>query len=292
MKIFLTGGSGFIGRNIIDQMGDGYEIIAPRHNELELLDAEAVRAFLARYRFDAVIHSAVKPGHRNAADHTRLLEANLRMLFNITRNRDFFGKLIFLSSGAVYDITKPMCRVREDDFDRIVPGDEHGFSKYIISKHLAALDNAVELRIFGVFGKYEDYAIRFISNAICKTLFDLPITLRQDRIFDYIFIDDLMPVLKFILNTNVRYKEYNMTPDSSVRLLELANTIRKISGKDLQVQLGKPGMGLEYSGDNQRLKQEMPYLSFTPLDMAVRKLYGWYAENKNSIEKEKLLIDK
>ena len=54
----------------------------------------------------------------------------------------------------------------------------------------------MELRLFGVFGRHEDYAIRFISNAICKTLFDLPITLRQNRTFSYLYVDDLGPIVE------------------------------------------------------------------------------------------------
>lgn len=78
--------------------------------------------------------------------------------------------------------------------------------------------NIYDLRIFGIFGKYEDYAIRFISNAICKTLFDLPITVKQDRNFDYIFVEDLMTVLEFFIEARPKYKAYNITPASSVSL--------------------------------------------------------------------------
>ena len=38
-RILLTGGSGFIGRNILESnLAEKYEIIAPRHCELDLLD--------------------------------------------------------------------------------------------------------------------------------------------------------------------------------------------------------------------------------------------------------------
>lgn len=211
--IFLTGGSGFIGRNLIEQLGSRYEITAPSHKALELTDQAAVTDFFKKQSFDIVIHSAVKPGHRNAPERAGIFEASLQMFFNLARNRGRFGKLIFLSSGAVYDISKPIVKAKEDELGRRVPVDEHGLAKYIIARHIEQLDNAVELRIFGTFGKYEDYSIRFISNAICKMLFDLPVTLRQDRKFDYLFIDDLVKVVDyFILNKN-KYKVYNVTPD-------------------------------------------------------------------------------
>ena len=289
---FLTGGSGFIGRNLIEGLSGRYTIIAPSHKELELTDAPAVADFFKKYRFDAVIHSAARPGHRNAKDPASQLNINLRMFFNILRNRDKFGKLIFLSSGAVYDVSRPMIKVKEEDFGKAVPVDEHGFSKYIIAKHIEQLENVVELRIFGIFGKYEDYAIRFISNAICKTLFDLPITLRQNRKFDYLFVDDLIPIVEHFIVNKGKYKAYNVTPDSSAGLLEAAEKVKAISGKNLPIKVGRDGLGLEYSGDNARLKREIAGLEFTPLDEAIRKLYTWYKENQGPLDKSLLLFDK
>lgn len=292
MKLMVTGGSGFIGRNLIEYLSKSHSVHFPTHAELELTDENAVRAYFNLHKFDAVIHSAVRPGHRNAKDPSKQLFINLRMFHNILRNRHSFGKMLFLSSGAVYDVSKPMMKVREDDFDTYVPSDEHGFSKYVIAKSVENLDNVVELRIFGIFGKYEDYAIRFISNAICKALFDLPITLRQDRMFDYLYIDDLMPVIDYFLNAGGRYRAYNVTPDAAVSLLGLAEKIRTLSGKNVPIRVGSPGSGLEYSGNNARLRQEIPDLKFTAIDPALRRLYDWYENNKAAIDKNLLLVDK
>lgn len=128
MKIFLTGGSGFIGRNIIEQLGGKYEILAPTHAELELLDAETVSDYLDRNQVDVVLHAAVRPGHRNAKDASNQLDHNCRMFFNLARNSDRFGKMIFLSSGAVYDMRYYQPKMKEEYFDAHVPADEVGFS--------------------------------------------------------------------------------------------------------------------------------------------------------------------
>ena len=292
MKILLTGGSGFIGRNLIEYLKPKYQVFAPTHKELELLDESAVREYFNRNKFDIVLHGAVRPGSRNVQDHSNQLNNNLRMFFNITRNSDKFDKLIFLSSGAVYDVTKPMVKIKEEDFDTDVPEDEHGFSKYIIAKHIEKIDNAVELRIFGIFGKYEDYAIRFISNAICKALFDLPITIKQNRKLDYLYIEDLIAIIDHFINYDFVFKSYNLTPDESRELASLAEKIKNISGKDVPVIINEKTMGLEYSGDNQRLKKEIASFKFTAIDLAIRKLYQWCAGNKHLLNKELLLTDK
>jgi UDP-glucose 4-epimerase len=292
MSIFLTGGSGFIGRNIVESLSDKYEILSPGHGRLDLTDDVAVRDFFRSNKIDTVIHSATKPGHRNAADPTGLVYANTRMFLNIMRNKDSFGKLIYLGSGAEYDMRHYMPKMKEEYFDTWVPADETGYSKYICAKCVELTKGATELRLFGVFGKYEDYAIRFISNAICKTLFDLPITIKQNRRFDYLFIDDLMPVLEYFMANRGNYSCYNVTPDRSAELAEIALKVRQISGKDVPIIIAQDGMGMEYSGDNGRLKEQMPGLSLTPMDDAIEKLYGWYKENVHLINRSHLLTDK
>jgi GDP-L-fucose synthase len=293
MKVLLTGGSGFIGRNILESYLVGkHTFYAPRHNELDLLDEQAVRDFLTAHNVDVVIHGAVRPGHRNAMDPSYQLYHNTRMFFNIARNANRFGKMIYLGSGLVYDVRHYVPKMKEEYYDTHVPVDEGGFSKYIIAKYIEHVDNIVELRIFGIYGKYEDYAIRFISNAICKTIFDLPITIKQNRRFDYIFIDDLMPIIDYFIHNRGAYKNYNITPDNSAELKHLAEKIRTVSSKDVPIRIAQEGMGPEYSGDNHRLREEIPSLALTPPDEAIRQLNRWYKDNIHTINREALLIDK
>lgn len=292
MVILITGGSGFIGRNLVEYYSPRCAVLAPRHGELELLDEDAVRNYLRKHAIDVIIHSASLPGHRNAKDTRHLFYKNVRMFFNLVRNADRFGKMIFLSSGAAYDMRHYLPRMKEEYFDSHVPEDEHGFSKYVCAKTIEHLDNIVELRLFGVFGKYEDYAIRFISNAICKTLFDLPITIKQNRRFDYLYIDDLGPVIDHFLENAGKHKCYNVTPDAAIELRTLAEKVRTVSEKDLPILIAQPGMGLEYSGDNDRLKEEIPRLRFTDMDDAIRQLHDWYLAGREKIDRELLLFDK
>ena len=292
MNVFLTGGSGFIGRNIHEVFSKKHTLYAPGHSELELLDEAEIKQYFLRHDIDVVIHSAVKPGHRNAKDPSNQLYNNTRMFFNIVRNADHFQKMIFIGSGAVYDMRNYRPKMKEEYFDTCVPADEHGFSKYIIAKYIKQASNIVELRVFGIFGKYEDYAIRFISSAICKSLFDLPITIKQNRRFDYLYIDDLMPILDHFLHNEGKYKAYNVTPDASIDLYTLAEKVRLRSGKDLPIVLEEPGMGPEYSGDNTRLHDEVSGLGFTPVDRAIGLLYDWYETQKHMIDREKLLVDR
>jgi GDP-L-fucose synthase len=292
MRILLTGGSGFIGKNILENFTGKYEIIAPKHLELDLLDEKQVSDFFEDNIIDVVIHSACKPGHRNAKDLTNLFYCNTRMYFNLARHSEKYKKMIVLGSGAIYDTRLNLFKVNEDFYKYQLPVDEHGFCKYVCARDIEKSDNIIELRLFGVFGKYEDYSIRFISNAICKALLDMPITLKQNRVFDYLYIDDLMPILDYVINHEMSFESYNVTPDNSAQLHNLAEIVLEISQKDLPIITDKPGLGLEYSGDNERLHKEIPELKFTELQYAIIQLYQWYLTNKDMIDKSCLMVDK
>lgn len=293
MKILVTGGNGFIGKNIIESyLSQKYNIIAPSRLELDCSDDKSVEGYFKKHSFDVIIHCAAKAGHRNALDTSNLFLTNSRMIFNLLKYQDSWGKLINMGSGAIYDMQNYHPKMHESHFGTHIPKDEHGYNKYIFGKLLPNLNNVYDFRIFGVFGKYEDYAIRFISNAICKTIFDLPVTLRQNRAFDYLYINDLMPILDHFIENSPSENAFNITPDKSIELLQVAQLVKSISEKNIDIKVEHEGLGMEYSGDNSFLRNEMKDLVFTPMEESVYELYNWYLKNKKSLNKDLLISDK
>ncbi|MBA4388986.1 MAG: hypothetical protein C0404_13475, partial [Verrucomicrobia bacterium] len=65
-KIFISGATGFIGRNLREQLQGDFSISAPSRAELDLLEAGAVYDHLRRNTFDVVIHCATWNATRNS----------------------------------------------------------------------------------------------------------------------------------------------------------------------------------------------------------------------------------
>jgi len=293
MKILLTGGHGFIGRNIRESyLSTKYEILSPSSKDLDISNETNVDDYFKNHEIDFVIHSAVKPAHRNASNFNNIFYTNTRMFFNLERHKHEYKKMIVIGSGAIYDCRNYRPKMKEGDYTISIPADDHGYCKYVCEKVIEHSSNIYDLRVFGIFGKYEDYAIRFISNAICKTLFDLPITIKQNRKFDYIYINDLYSILDWFIENEPHYKSYNITPDNSISLYDLALIVRNISKKELPIIVRSDKMGLEYSGDNNRLRSEYNEISFTPIEKSIKTLYDWYLGQKGSLNQKLLLIDK
>ena len=290
MRILITGGSGFIGRNLVEQLSDTYEVLAPSSAELDLLNEQAVRDYLSAHSFDVIVHAATTRSNRSLGAPPDMLDRNCRMFLNLVRNDGRFGKVIHFGSGAEYHKAGLPARVKEEYFDTHVPTDPYGFSKYICAKYTERSERLVELRLFAVFGKYEDYTVRFISNACCRALKGLPIVLRQDIVFDYLYIKDLVKLTMWFIENNPRHKAYNVCTGRPVALTELARVIARVSGRNPNVSVMSEGMGPEYSADNSRMLAEMGGYQFWDLESAIRDLYVWY-ERYEKIDVESLRFD-
>lgn len=291
MNIFLTGGSGFIGRNIIEILGKKYNILAPSHKELELLDTEAVKDYIRSHKIDIIIHTANRGGGRDSKDMANVLEYNTHMFFNIARNSRFVKRIIHLGSGAEYGKQRDLIKVKESAFDSYVPSDDYGFAKYICSKYIEKSDNIINLRLFGVYGKYENYRYKFISNAIVKNLFSLPITIKQNVYFDYLYIDDLIKIIEYFISNERRYNIYNCTRGTTIDLISLANIINEISDNPSEIIVLNEGLNKEYSADNSRLLGELRKFKFTSHKEAITLLYNYYNSIVNKIDKKRIEED-
>lgn len=112
IRVLLTGGSGMVGRNLLDHPAIGeFDILAPRSNELNLLDGRAVEAYLREKMPDIVIHAAGRVGgiQANIREPVRFLMDNLDMGRNIVWAARSMGvkRLLNLGSSCMYPRNAP-----------------------------------------------------------------------------------------------------------------------------------------------------------------------------------------
>lgn len=288
--IFITGVNGFVGSHLKTYLSErGYKLLTPSHKELDLLDTQAVDDYFKKHKIDVVIHTALVGGSRKEEHIENALDSNLRMFFNLTRNNKRYKKMIHCGSGAEYDKRFPIVQVTEEDFDKRIPVDEYGFAKYLCTKYIEQGDiNIVCLRIFAVFGRGERYMYRFISNAICRNIFGLPITMRQDVYFDYFNVNDFVRIVEHFIEHDAKYKVYNIGSGKRINLKAITKMINAIAEKKSEVIIAKKGLNNEYTCDNSRLVKEIPGFKFTTMEDSVKDLYNWYKQNKKSLKKELL----
>jgi len=287
-KILITGGDGFIAKSLYESYNEKYDVISLNRAALDLTDSPTVQNFLTKNQFDVVIHTANYDAAPEFAtkDKTKVLEQNLNMFFNIARCNKDFGKMIYFGSGAEFGRENWIPKMDEDYFDKYVPQDQYGYSKYLMTKYALLSDNIYNLRLFGLFGKHDDWRYRFIPNICCKAALGLPVVIKQNAKFDHLYIDDLIKIVKWVIDNEPIEKVYNACSGDVYDYYTLAQKVIDISSKTLDIIIEKNGLKHEYSGDNSRLTSEVNDLSFVKIDDAIQNVYHWYSHNTSVIKKE------
>jgi GDP-L-fucose synthase len=291
MKVLITGGNGFIARSLAESLSDEHDIVSCNRQQLNLLDAPQVSDCIKSNHFDVVIHTATYDAAPafSKKDPARVLENNLKMFFNVARCEQDFGKMIYFGSGAEFSRPHWKPKMSEEDFDQHVPEDQYGFSKYIMTKYALKSRNIYNLRLFGLFGKYDDWRYRFIPNACARAVLGLPIKIRQNKRFDFMAIDDLSRIVRWVIQDRPRQKVYNVCSGRAFEFKELARKIIDLSGKQLELQTEQDGFGGEYSGDNSSFLTECKGFQFTSIDESIISLYRWYDSNKHILNADEIL---
>ena len=253
-NLLLTGGTGFIGHNVLPILEKKFNVFAPKRNELNLFDSEVTRKFILENGIKLVLHCANPNPSKNIIDNKdRMLRDSLQMFISFYANRDILDKIVFLGSGATYDKTKDISSVTENEANNSVPKDDYGFAKFLMN--YLAHDNIYNLCIFGCYGP-GDAESKFITHCIRCVLRNEPITIKQNCLFDYLHVYDLGKIMSWILSEDVNYHTYNACSGKKVSLLQIAEEVKKQMNSDLPIIILNEGMNLEYTASNKRLLKE------------------------------------
>ena len=287
-RILLSGAAphGFIGRNLAPALRERYAVFTPSSREINLCDYDALARYVDEHQISTVIHGAVqnviRAGRENAMLH------DMQMFFNIEKLSGQLDKVLYFGSGAEFDKRFPMEQIREEALGRSVPIDYYGLEKYAMALHARASRNIYNLRLFGVFGRYEEWQSKFISNLCCKAVYGLPLTVRQNCMFDFLCIDDLAPIVIWFLEHQPQYHDYNVCTGQPVDLVSIAKTVLAVSGRQLPIIVAKEGWNLAYTADHSRLAEEMGGIQLRSMEDAVEELYRYYWEHRDDIPYDQL----
>lgn len=220
MKVLVTGGNGFVGRHIVNYLTtQGYQVLAPSSQELDLRDNLQVQNWFDTNTVDAVVHCALSGREVLPSTDPQYLTDGLLMFRNLWRCRTEFGKLINLGTAYELDLTKNNSLVTEDEFLNHLPLTSYGYSKNIIARIIRETDNFFNLRLFGVFHETESDS-RFFKRVMLHN----QVTIFSDIYLDYIYLEDIFPVITSVLS-GCQIKDINMVYDTKYRLSEVAGML-------------------------------------------------------------------
>lgn len=270
MKIFVTGGAGFIGRHLVESLLKSHDVTIyenfsnsnkknlnflskniPNIIEGDLSNIELLQKSLIG--FDLVIHLAAKIDISESLKHPEISnKVNVQGTINLLRAciESNVKNIIGASSAAVYG-NPSQIPVTEKTIPN--PVSPYGADKISMEFYLRAFANAYEmncvsLRFFNVYGKGQsnEYA-GVITKFMEKLSKNEPLIIFGDgnNTRDYVYIDDLVQGIIDALS-NIQGKKgevYNLASGKSVSVNELAKKMLKISGKDVEIIHDPPRKG-------------------------------------------------
>lgn len=262
-NILLTGSGGFIGKHLKEYFKE-YNLFTPRSFQLNLLDKVETAQYLKENNIEFIIHCA-SCGVRITPDATleEVAKPNIQMFNNLAKS-DL--PMITIGSGAEYDKSRPLVNIKEEDFGKSIPKDPYGYSKYLISKEIEKRDNILNLRLFGIYGLWEDPS-RVTSCIVNAKIKNKPVVLNQNVRFHFIWIDDFCKIVKHFVKYPTKEKFLNVAPNESIEIIELA----KIA--DVETIIKNEGLNKEYTADNSRLLSQIGEFQFSDYRIGMNNLY-------------------
>ena len=278
MNILITGANGFIGKNLVTKLREYKDltIFEANRQTFDLKESSKLIDYINLNKIDIIINTAV-----SLTD----LNDNLSVLYTMIKASSAVSKIILLGSGIEYNPKRYKPLMDEEYFSLLDPPNDNNIyhnAKYITSAILKTgqFKNIYNFRLFGVFGRFEDYTRRLISNNIYTYLKDGKLKFNKDIAFDYLDVEDLAPAIyKFINNSNQpNHNEYNICTGKPLKFSHIIETIRKYYGADPSCVtiVDDTKSDYEYSGSPKRFEEEFDHqILQTSLISSIETLDIW-----------------
>lgn len=325
MKVLVTGAAGYIGSVVTELLVEqGYEVVAldnlqhghraAVHPEApfvqgDLLDGEGLKSFLAANPVDAVVHLAAEALiDESMRDPGRFFRANVCGGLNLLEAMIATGveRIVFSSTAAVYG--EPQCVPITEDAP-CVPVNSYGESKLAFERMLDWYRRAcglkyVSLRYFnacgatercGEFHVPETHLIPILLEAalgqreavqLYGTDYDTP---DGTCIRDYIHVVDIAwaHVLALTEIDRVGARTYNMGNGNGYSNLEVIETVRQITGREIMVipTDRRPGDPARLVASCERIRHELGWEPRCPnLTTMVETAWAWRQRHARGYE--------
>ncbi len=302
-KIYVAGHRGLVGSAIVRNLkSKGYtNVIGRTHQELELTDQAAVRAFFEEEKPDVVVLAAAKVGGINANNTAPADFAwdNMQVQCNVIKCcHDYkVKKLLFLGSTCIYPKMAPQPIVE----DALLTGPlEQTNEAYAIAKISGMQmckyfkrqygDNFISCMPTNLYGPYDNYDLKGshvlpamirkfheakMQNAPSVELWGTGLPLRE-----FLYVDDMADACVFLLENYDGEQHVNIGTGKELTIKELAELVKKTVGFEGEIvwNSSMPDGTPRKLTDVTKL-HELGWTHKVELQEGVKLAYEWFKEN-------------
>ena len=272
MKYVVTGGAGFIGSyitkklvergdtiTVIDNMNTGkeknLESVRGKINFVkgDILDIDLLEGITKDT--DGVFHQAALASVQDSFDEPdKYHNVNVNGTENILKLSKKYGfKVVYASSSSVYGNPIKIPIEESDEKNPINPYAETKLKKEELAIKYSEMGvSVIGLRYFNVFGKGQSKEYAGVLKLFLERIRDkLPPKINGDgtQFRDFVYVKDVVNANIMSMNSDVNHAFFNVGTNTSITILDLAKTIIKSSGLNLE-----PIFGPALEGDVQKTK--------------------------------------
>lgn len=307
-KVLVTGGSGFLGRRIVDEcMNLDYEVLFPRSKEMDLYDIENLKKFLKNNNPEVIVHSAAYYGGIGIcnSEPANLFNNNTLMTANLYKAAAECGvdKVVAVGSACAYPALVDG-NMSEDDFWN---GEFHEtVEAYGSSKKIQLIAQNAYYKQYGLKGNHliltnlygeDDVFTAYRSHVVAALIkrFSDEIEKGSEKIVnwgdgtperEFIYVGDAAKALAMSIELNHDLKPINIGTGIGTSIKELAEIVAKNLGFKgaLEWDTSKPNGVARKVLDVSRMAKVFP--EFTPITFqeGLRKTLKWYLPNKKEAD--------
>jgi len=294
MKIFVTGGTGFIGSHIVRAVvAAGHEVIALRREKSNLTRCADFLNQVTWLNHDdpdwtsraiagkpaAIIHSAWAGVTAAERADWKLQAANLALFTDLLQIADNVKLQHFIALGSQAEYGCINGRVNEDYPCR--PDTAYGATKLACLAMLEGFARQkklayVWLRLFSIYGPGEDEQW-FISSLIRQMkLGRSPQLSGCEQRYDYLHVHDLAAGLLAVLRQPEKSGVFNLSSNASLPLKQVVELIKEFTGSRTEPAFGalpyRSGQSMHMEGDSTRFNQAFAFQPQINIVEGLRKL--------------------
>ena len=256
MKYVVTGGAGFIGSHLTEQLikkGDIVTVIdnlnTGKEKNLELVKEkiEFVKGSILDTKLleeitknvDGVFHQAALASVQDSfTKPDEYYDVNVNGTENIFKLSKKYGfKVVYASSSSVYGNPIRIPTKESDDKNPINPYAETKLKAEELAIQYSKMGiSVIGLRYFNVFGKRQSKEYAGVIKLFLERIRDkLPPKVNGDgtQSRDFVHVDDVVNANIMSMNSDVTHEFFNVGTNSSLTVLDLAQTVIEASGLDI-----------------------------------------------------------
>ena len=270
MRYIVTGGAGFIGSNIVKKLvarGDDVTVIDNLNTGKEenlksvidkitfLKDSILNRELLEKQsqNIDGIFHQAalasVQDSFSKLDEYHDVNVNGTENILKLAKKNDF--RVVYASSSSVYGNPERIPIKESDKKNPINPYAETKLKQdQLAIKYSEIGVKVIGLRYFNVFGKGQSKEYAGVLKLFLERIRDkLPPKINGDgtQFRDFVYVEDVADANIMSMDSDINHGFYNVGTNTSITILDLAKTIIKSSGLDIQ-----PIFGPALKGDVQR----------------------------------------